>query len=34
MDPQVEIVPPELGDGSISITLTASLWDWSLSILD
>ena len=31
---QAEIVPPELGDGYNSITLTDSLRDWSLSILD
>ena len=31
---QAEIVPPEIGDGYNSITLTDSLWDWSLSILD
>ena len=34
MDSQVDIVPPELGNGYISITLTGSLWDWSLNILD
>ena len=34
MHPQAEIGTPEQGDGCISITLTDSLWDWSLSILD